>query len=155
MAAGVLAREGLPEHGELRAYRLTDRPELLLEVLREADGRAWQLRVPVGGREALTRLVREAGPALRTPERLAFDAEGMALLGEVALGPDDGLAAVALAQGPERAFALWRRERLRTGWSWTIDLVLVPIEHGPHLCSFVQGALAAAEPPSMQRRRLQ
>jgi hypothetical protein len=145
MAAGVLAREGLPKHGELRAYRLTDRPELLLEVLREADGRAWQLRVPVGGREALTRLVREAGPALRTPERLAFDAEGMALLGEVALGPDDGLAAV------ERAFALWRRERLRTGWSWTIDLVLVPMEHGPHLCSFVQGALAAAETPPTHR----
>lgn len=143
MAAAVLARETLADHGELRAYRLVDRPEVLLEVLREADGRAWQLRVAVAERAAVARLLRAAAPALAEPAQLAFDAEGAAILAEVPLGPDQELAAVALAQDEERAFALWRRERLRDGWSWTIELVLVPFDLGPRLCAFVDGALAA------------
>lgn len=147
MTASVLAREALEDHGELRAYNLVDRPEVMLEVLREADGRAWQLRVPVEERHAVARLLHQATPALATPDQLEFDTDGTALLGEVPLGPDHGLAAIALEQGSERAFALWRRERLRGGWSWTIDVVLVPMDLGPHLCTFVQGALEAAARP--------
>jgi hypothetical protein len=143
MAARVLARETLPDHGELRAYRLEGRAELLLEVFREADGRAWQLRLPLPERAAVARLLRQAVPSLADPDQLAFDASGTAMLGGTALGLDAELAVVVLAQGEDRAFALWRRERLRTGWSWTIDLVLVPMALGQRLCRFVQEALAA------------
>ena len=55
------------------------------------------------------------------------------------------LAALVLAQGEERALALWRRERLREGWSWTIDLVLVPLAHGLPLTACIY-------PASMDRR---
>lgn len=145
MAAGVLARETLEDHGELRAYRLVDRAELLIEVFREADGRAWQLRLPVEQRAEVSRLLRAAGKGLQASASLEFDAEGTAILEEIPLSATDGLAAVALAEGAERAFALWRRERLRSGWSWTIDLVLVPFELGQRLCGFVQEAMASAE----------
>ncbi len=143
-AAGALAREVLPDHGELRAYRLVDRPELLLEVLREADGRAWQLRVPLEHGATVSSLLAGAASSLPVPESIDFDAEGTAMLGEVPLGAEERLAAVALAEGDQRAFALWRRERTRAGWSWTIDLALVPLELGPRLCAFARGALAQA-----------
>jgi hypothetical protein len=147
MTAGVLAREMLPDHGELRAYRLVDRPELLLEVLREADGRAWQLRLPLEHGPVVTNLLAGATPALRSPERIAFDDDGTAVLGEVPLDAGTRLAAVALVEGEEQVFALWRRERTRAGWSWTVDLALVPIELGPQLCAFARGALAQTGTP--------
>ena len=49
---------------------------------------------------------------------------------QVEIGPKDQLAAVLLEDGKDRAFALWRQEELRSGWSWTIDVVVVPIESG-------------------------
>lgn len=145
MVARVLAREPLPDHGELRAYRLEERDEILLEVLREADGRAWQLRVPVAERGTLRRLAREAARTLRAPDGPVFDGRGTALLGSVRLGAKDELAALAMREGEEQALALWRRECLRTGWSWTIDLVLVPMPLGPTLCGFVQDAVGALD----------
>lgn len=145
--AGIVAREMLPDHGELRAYRLADRSELLLEVLREVDGRAWQLRLPLEQGGVVTNLLAGAAPALRSPDAIAFDADGTALLGEVALQAESRLAALALLEGEERAFALWRRERTRSGWSWTIDLALVPMEFGAQLCSFVRGTLAKSGSP--------
>jgi hypothetical protein len=147
MQAGVLARGQLAEHGEMRAYLLADRGELVLEVLREADGRAWQLRLPVREQAAVARLVRQVTPALAAPRTFAFDEHGAALLGQVPIGPNDQLAAVVLAQDDERAFALWRRERLRAGWSWTIDVTLVPLAFAPELCAFVQEVLAGLDAP--------
>lgn len=144
MGAGVLARETLVDHGELRAYLLEERAELLIEVLRDVDGRAWQLRLPLDRRTTVAGLLRTTAPSLAAAKGLTFDADGTVILGEVPLGSEDGLTAVALAEGDERAFALWRRERLRSGWSWTIDLVLVPIEFGQQLCRFVQSTLSAA-----------
>ena len=43
-----------------------------------------------------------------------------------------------IAQGDERAFALWRREQLHSGWSWTIDVVVVPLELARRVCGLVQ-----------------
>jgi hypothetical protein len=145
MQAGVLARGQLAEHGEMRAWHLVDRGELVLEVLREADGRAWQLRLPVREHAAVARLVRQVMPALAAPRTLAFDEHGAALLGQAPIGPNDQIAAVVLAQDEERAFALWRRERLRGGWSWTIDVTLVPLAFATELCAFVQGALSTLD----------
>lgn len=147
MTAGVLAREMLPDHGELRAYRLVDRSELLLEVLRETDGRAWQLRLPLDQRPVVTNLLAGTAPTLRTPERIAFDDVGTAVLAEVPLAAGTRLAAVALVEGEKQAFALWRRERTLAGWSWTIDLALVPMAFGPQLCSFARGTLARSGTP--------
>jgi hypothetical protein len=147
MAPGVLARETIGDHGELRAYHLVERDEILLEVLREEDGRAWQLRVPVRERAAVTRLIDQVEPRLAAPKLLTFDADGAAFLGQASIGPDDRVEAVVLAEGDERALALWRRERLRSGWSWTIDIALVPFELGPRLCSFVRHAFAAMDDP--------
>jgi hypothetical protein len=141
MQAGVLARGELAEHGEMRAYHLADRGELVLEVLREADGRAWQLRLPVREQAAVARLVRQVRPALAAPRTFAFDEHGAALLGQTPIGPNDQVAAIVLAQDEERAFALWRRERLRDGWSWTIDVTLVPLALAPEFCAFAQEAL--------------
>lgn len=149
MAARVLAREALAEHGELRIYQLEDGASLLIEVLREADGRAWQLRLPVAERAGLVRLLRETARRLRAEAPLDFDADGCALLTEILLGPDDGLAALVLAQGEERALALWRRERLREGWSWTIDLVLVPLAHGLPLTASIEEVLARLDPRAL------
>lgn len=143
MAARVLMRETIGDHGEFRAYRLAEREEILLEVLREADGRAWQLRLPVEAQPMVIRLIDETLPRLGAPKLLAFDADGTAMLGQAPLGPGDQLAAVVLAEGDERVVALWRRERLRSGWSWTIDVALVPLEHGKQLYGLVREAFAA------------
>jgi hypothetical protein len=44
---------------------------------------------------------------------------------------------VVLEESEERAFALWRQEQLRSGWSWTIDVVVVPLELAKRLCALV------------------
>jgi hypothetical protein len=147
MIPGVLARETVDDHGELRAYHLADRADILLEVFREEDGRAWQLRLPVRERAAVAQLIRQVQPSLAAPAPLAFDADGAALLGQAPMGPDDEITAVALAEGEDRAFALWRRERLRAGWSWTVDVALVPLDLAPQLCGFVLQALNALDTP--------
>ena len=41
-------------------------------------------------------------------------------------------------KGRERAFALWRQEQLRAGWSWTIDVLVVPIELAAKLCGLMR-----------------
>lgn len=145
--AGIVAREMLQGHGELRAYDLADRSELLLEVLREADGRAWQLRLPLEHGAVVINLLAGATPLLGSTDAIAFGADGTALLGDAPLDAGTRLAAVALLEGEERAFALWRRERTQSGWSWTIDLALVPMEFAVQLCTFVRGALARTGSP--------
>ena len=57
------------------------------------------------------------------------------------LGPKDQLAAVVLEDGQDRAFALWRQEELRSGWSWTIDVVVVPLDLAEGLCQLTLHAL--------------
>jgi len=59
------------------------------------------------------------------------------VLRHVSIGPADQLAAVLIAQGDQRAFALWRREQLRSGWSWTVDVMVVPLELARRLCGLV------------------
>ena len=145
MAARVLARETLAAHGELRAYLLEDGATLLVEVLREADGRAWQLRLPLAERAGITRLLRATAHRLRVEESPVPGPDGSALLGEIPLGTRDGLVAVVLAEGEERALALWRRERLRDGWSWTIAQALVPLALGLQLATGVESVLAGLD----------
>ncbi len=138
MAEGLLTREPITDFGEFRAYLRHEREEMVFEAFREQDGRAWLLRVPVQARTALAGLVREVGPMLADPaQAAAIDPAGAAILKQVAIGPKDQLAAVVLEDGGERAFALWRQEQLRSGWSWTIDVVVVPIELAKSLCSLV------------------
>jgi hypothetical protein len=59
------------------------------------------------------------------------------VIDQVTIGPSDQLAAVVLEEGEERAFALWRQEQLKSGWSWTIDVVVVPLELAKRLCALV------------------
>jgi hypothetical protein len=135
-------QERLGELGELRAYRRPGPPEhVAFEVLRESDGRAWTLRVPWGGREALRRLLAAAG------ERLGPDApppdfgeDGCAELAAEEAAAGVQLLAVLLRQDEERAFAVWRREPTRQGgWTWTLDVVVVP---GPLAVTLCQRMLA-------------
>ena len=135
MAQGLLARETINEFGEFRAYLRTDRGELAFEAFREDDGRAWLLRIPLAARYALSTLLREGGPMLADD---SSDAGNARVLRQVSIGPADQLAAVLIAQGEERAFALWRREQLHSGWSWTIDVVVVPLELARRVCGLVQ-----------------
>lgn len=137
MAEGLLAREALADHGEFRAYLHPDRGELVFEVFREADGRACLLRLPAAEAASLVRLMQSSAGALDPSAALAFDTDGAAVVGQVTIGPADRLAAVVLAEGEERAFAVWRRELLRCGWSWTIDVVVVPIELAQELCAWM------------------
>ena len=66
------------------------------------------------------------------------------ILRQVALGPKDALAAVLLEEGRERAFALWRQEQLRTGWSWTIDVLVVPLELARGVCGLMRQVVERA-----------
>lgn len=134
MAQGLLARETIADFGEFRAYFRADRDELTFEAFREGDGRAWLLRVPLAARSALSALLRDVGPML--PEDTGHAGEAR-VLRQVSIGPADQLAAVLIAEGDQRAFALWRREHLRSGWSWTIDVMVVPVELARRLCGLV------------------
>ena len=139
MAEGLLAREPIARYGEFRAYHRRERQELVFEAFREVDGRAWLLRVPVEARDAMARLLRDVGPMVGDRRRLPTDHAGV--LRRVALGPRDQLAALVLEDGEERAFALWRQEELRTGWSWTIDVVVVPLVLAKGLCQLTLDVL--------------
>lgn len=144
-AAVIFGR--LPDgHGELRTYRRPGPPEhLAFEVLREADGRAWTLRVPWPARAALRRLLGDARRALAGDQAPAFDDQGCAELAQATLGPGDGLLAVLLRQGDERAFALWRRELGPRGWGWTLDVVVVPDGLAAELAALMLAALDRLE----------
>lgn len=135
MAEGLLIREPITDYGEFRAYLRREREEMVFEAFREADGRAWLLRVPLQARAAMAGLLRDVGPNL--VDHATASAEGGSILRQVTIGPKDQLAAVLLEDGDDRAFALWRQEELRSGWSWTIDVVVVPIELAKRLCSLV------------------
>jgi hypothetical protein len=54
---------------------------------------------------------------------------------------------MVLAEGEERALALWRRERLRSGWNWTIDVALLPLAFGRELFALTRRAFAALDEP--------
>ena len=137
-----LIRERLGVHGELRVQRRPGPPEhLAFEVLREADGRAWTLRVPRAAGPELRRLLAAAAARLGQGTEPAFDERGCALLARVALAADDELAAVLLAEGEERAFALWRRGLTRQGWAWTPEVVVVPGALAPAFLARVAAAL--------------
>jgi hypothetical protein len=130
MADGLLTREAITDFGEFRAYLRRERGELAFEAFREEDGRAWLLRVPMQARAEMAGLLRAVDPILA--ERV-----DSGILRQVAIGPKDQLAAVVLEDGNDRAFALWRQEELRGGWSWTIDVLVVPIELAKRLCGLV------------------
>ena len=153
MADNLVNRALLAEHGEFRAYYHVERGELVFEVLREADGRACLLRLPYRERAAVAHLLRQTAPRLADPVDPGFDEEGLAVLRRALLPPNDRLAAVALASDAERAFAVWREERLRTGWSWTIDVVVVPFELGPRLCELIIEALERVDQPQQNLRQ--
>jgi hypothetical protein len=139
MANGLLRREPIPEFGEFRAYLRAERQEMVFEAFREGDGRAWLLRVPLPARPAVAALLRDVDPMLgRAPTEPG-------VLRQVALGPADQLVALLLADGEERAFALWRQERLRTGWSWTVDVLVVPMVLAGTLCRLLRQVLDRAE----------
>lgn len=138
MAEGLLSREPISDFGEFRAYVRRERGEMVFEAFREADGRAWLLRVPLQARTAIAGLLREVGSTLTdNAGRTAVDGDGATILRQVAIGPKDQLAAVVLEDGEDRAFALWRQEELRNGWSWTIDVLVVPIELAKRFCNLV------------------
>src|SRR3954468_15362316 len=127
--------EQLGEPGELRVYHRPGPPEhVAFEVLRETDGRAWTLRVPWQARAVVRHLLADALRIFGEGASLAFDEEGCAELARGLLADGDELAAVMLRQEGERAFAVWRRELTRQGWSWTLDLVLVPEGLAGPLC---------------------
>ena len=102
MVEGLLAREGLGEHGEFRAYLRAERGELAFEVLRESDGRACLLRLPATEHAALARLLQASGAALDPAAELAFDADGAAVVQQVTIGPVDRLATVKPLSAAER-----------------------------------------------------
>ena len=139
MAEGLLAREPIADYGEFRAYLRRERQELVFEAFREDDGRAWLLRVPVEARSAMAGLLREVMPMVGNSRGVTVGDGGV--LRQVPLGPKDQLAAVVLADGEERAFALWRQEELRSGWSWTIDVVVVPLDQARGLCGLAMQVL--------------
>lgn len=138
LAHNLLLRETLAEFGELRAYARPERQELMFEAFRESDGRAWLLRVPLDAAQGLGNLLREAILLLGDGRA------GPGLLRQVTLGPKDALAALVLEEGAERAFALWRREQLRAGWDWTIDVLVVPIGLARAVCALMQQAIERA-----------
>ncbi|HEX8374963.1 MAG TPA: hypothetical protein VF606_07270 [Geminicoccaceae bacterium] len=126
-AAAVIC-ERLGDHGELRAYRRPGPPEhIAFEILREADGRAWTLRVPWEARSRFRDLLGEARERLGGGEAAPdFDEQGCAELAKADLGAGEELVAVLLEQGGDRAFAVWRRELAKQGWNWTLDVVVAP-----------------------------
>lgn len=143
--SGLITRQLLPEHGEFRAFVRPERDgELSIEVLREEDGRAFILRVPRTGQAGFGRLVERVAKLLTTDLRLDFGEDGACELDKSQIDADDEIASVVLAEGEGRAFAFWRRERLQAGWSWTIDVVLVPLEQAPDLCRLTMAALREA-----------
>lgn len=151
--------ERLGGHGELRTYRRPGPPEhVAFEILREADGRAWTLRVPWETRSpfrdllgaARERLTSAGDDASTAPD---FDEQGCAELAKTHLAGGEEILAVLLEQGDERAFALWRREPTRQGWNWTLDVVVVPAGLATVACDLMLAALDRLD--ARQRHRPQ
>ncbi len=141
VAAAVIC-ERLDDHGELRTYRRPGPPEhIAFEILREADGRAWTLRVPWEARSPFRDLLGEARERLADDDGRDFDEQGCAELAKADLGAGEQLVAVLLEQGDERAFAVWRRELARHGWNWTLDVVVVPAGLAAADCGLMLGGL--------------
>lgn len=135
MEQAAFFQDDLTGLGQLRVYRRPGPPEhAACEVLRETDGRAWTLRVPWGARTVLRHLLADALRFLVEGIDPEFDERGCAELARGLLAADDELVAVMLAQGDERAFAVWRRELTRQGWAWTLDVVVAPGAMAPDLC---------------------
>ena len=147
MDAGLILREQLGAFGEFRAYRHgAAGAELAFEILREADGRACMLRLPMAERTNAARLLRKLLPALASGATIEVDPQGTAELDQVALGPSDQLVAMLMVENDAQALALWRREHLREGWSWTIDFVAAPIGHAAAVCERMLGVLEQPAP---------
>src|SRR3954463_572077 len=92
-------QERLGELGDLRFYHRPGPPEhVAFEVLREADGRAWTLRVPWQARGGGRGLVGGAPRVFGGGASLAFDEQGCAELARGLLADGDELAAVMLRQ---------------------------------------------------------
>jgi hypothetical protein len=141
-------QERLGELGDLRVYYRPGPPEhVAFEVLRETDGRAWTLRVPWQARAVVRHLLADALRIFGEGASLAFDEQGCAELARGLLADGDELAAVMLRQEGERAFAVWRREQTRQGWSWTLDLVLVPEVLATPLCTRMLAGLDRLDQP--------
>jgi hypothetical protein len=144
MVTVVLLVERLEGHGELRCFLREGPPEhLAFEIFQDEDGRGWTLRLPVGRIGVLAPLFHAARAALAGKVPLEIDAEGAAVIARESLAPAEELAAVILEQGRERRFALWRRELARTGWSWTLEALFVPLPQAPRLLEAIERALAA------------
>jgi len=141
-AVAAVICERLDDHGELRTYRRPGPPEhIAFEILREADGRAWTLRVPWEARSPFRDLLDEARERLADDDGRDFDEQGCAELAKADLGAGEQLVAVLLEQGDERAFAVWRRELARHGWNWTLDVVVVPAGLAAAACGLMLGGL--------------
>ena len=142
----MIGWERIGEYGELRSFlRDGPPPQMAFEILREVDGRAWTLRVPLEARPALAGLVRQAANRLARPEQWQFDAAGLCPLASARLDAASELAALVLQEDGELRFALWRRELLGGRWEWTLDALFVPAELGQACCVLVESALARVE----------
>ena len=140
--------EPLGALGELRAYRRPGPPDhLAFEILREADGRAWTLRLPWEQRAIVRHLTADTLPRLHEPESFAFNDQGCAEIARAVLSAQDEVATIVLEQAGEHAFAVWRRELSRKGWSWTLDVVVVPLALADLLCKRMVTGLDRLEQP--------
>lgn len=145
MGSSVIAVERIGTLGELRGFvRDGPPPHYAFEILQDEDGRAWTLRVPLDQDASLRRLLMAAQGRLRQIGHVGRDLEGCRLLAAELLGADDELVAVVLSEDDRERFALWRRERGRSGWSWTLDVVFAPLEHAAELCRLLETALQRA-----------
>ncbi|MDX6750294.1 hypothetical protein SH611_10800 [Geminicoccaceae bacterium 1502E] len=145
MAGSVIAWERIGELGELRGFvREGPPPHYAFEILQDEDGRAWTLRVPLAQDASLRRVLAAVAGRLQHLHDIEPDEEGCRrLAGELLGGEDELVALVMSGQGQER-FALWRRERLGSGWSWTLDVVFAPLGDAAELCRLIEAALAQA-----------
>jgi hypothetical protein len=143
MVSQVIACERLGEHGELRGFVRDGPPQhLAFEIFRDADGRAWTLRVPLADHARLERLTTVAAARLARGGAPALAEDGTATLARETLSNGDEVVALVLEQDGERVFALWRREPARDGWSWTLDAVFVPEALAEASCAVIRRALA-------------
>ncbi|SNB62388.1 hypothetical protein SAMN07250955_103106 [Arboricoccus pini] len=149
MTEAILTWEKLGEYGELRTFRRSGPPwHLAIEILREVDGRAWTLRIPLDELRALMTVLRSASARLGAPSELVFDEDGTAVLTSDRLRGDRELYALVLQQNDDLIFALWTREHLRSGWSWSLDAVFVPIDLYRSFIDLLFKAIEAAKQPN-------
>ena len=126
MANDLLTREPIADFGEFRAYLRSERQEMVFEAFREADGRAWLLRVPLAARAAIDRPAcatwRRCWPTSARDRRSRHPAPG-------GVGPQ-GRARRRAARGRPgaRLRPVAARAAARRAGSWTIDVVVVPLE---------------------------